>query len=334
MTERVVARCAVPLLIALGVGTSGCKKHSTPETVEPALPAAAASSPKPPEPAPAPFRGEAALQHARALAALGARLPGSPGSERARAYLAGQLAAAGWIVVEQAFDAATPEGNASFTNLVARFPKRAGQLPPTDQPIVLGAHYDTSRAAGGAVPGANDGASGPAVLLEIAAALSHAPALARRVELVWFDGREPARQFGSGDGLYGSRFHAARRLETGPVPELAIILGMVGGLEAAYTLTADTPPPLAEALQKSAAAEGVGGRVVAAARPAWDDHLAFLHAGIPALLLTDTAYPFVRTADDTAERLDGDALARTGRVVMRMLADPPAAVPQPSPVAP
>jgi len=234
------------------------------------------------------------------------------------------------VVVDQAFDAATPNGNASFVNVVARFPSQPGTLPDPHPPLLLGAHYDTSRTANGGGPGANDGASGPAVLIETATALAGNPALASQIELVLFDGREPVRQFSSHDGLYGSRFHAAGRA-TPPVRlNLAILLGMVGAHEGIYSLTADTPAAIAQRVQELASAQD-NNRVAAAARPAWDDHLPFLHAGIPALLLTDSAYPYVRTADDTLDRLDAGALARTGSLVLKLLAEPPRSPAAPPP---
>ncbi len=58
--------------------------------------------------------------------------------------------------------------------------------------------------------GASDGGSSTGALIELARALAQDPGLARRIELVFFDGEEAFVQFTETDGLYGSRHYAER----------------------------------------------------------------------------------------------------------------------------
>ena len=56
--------------------------------------------------------------------------------------------------------------------------------------------------------GANDGGSSTGLLLELARVLGQHPSVARKVELVFFDGEEAYENFSETDGLYGSRYFA------------------------------------------------------------------------------------------------------------------------------
>jgi hypothetical protein len=118
-----------------------------------------------PEARPEDFSSERAWRHVEALAAIGAREPGSEGAKRARDYLRGELGAAGIEVVEQR-SRAEPKDAPPFetVNLFATVPGESRDV------ILLVAPYDTPPGAPGV--GANDGASGAAVVLELARALT------------------------------------------------------------------------------------------------------------------------------------------------------------------
>jgi hypothetical protein len=117
-----------------------------------------------PEPSPEDFSAEGAWRHVEALAGIGARPAGSEGAQRARDYLRGELGALGIEVTEQRArvepKGAPPLGT---VNLFATIP---GDSPDA---ILLIAPYDTPPGAPGV--GANDGASGAALVLELARAL-------------------------------------------------------------------------------------------------------------------------------------------------------------------
>ena len=98
---------------------------------------------------------------------FGPRWPGSEGHTAVRAYIIEQLVALDWQAEEQSF----PYQGITGYNLIGR--ANIGQGPI----IILGAHYDSRKIADetpgstAPVPGAVDGASGVAVLLELARTL-------------------------------------------------------------------------------------------------------------------------------------------------------------------
>ena len=144
------------------------------------------------------------VEGARALARVarqveaGPRIPGTPGHTAVRDWIGAELARLGAQVERQEFVDSTLGRPLPLTNLIGRFaPRRASSA----RRIVLCAHYDTrpwcdqdpdSSRRGDPLPGANDGGSGVAVLLEVAEHLSrHPPPV--QVDLVFFDGEDQGR---------------------------------------------------------------------------------------------------------------------------------------------
>lgn len=118
---------------------------------------------------------------------LKGRENGSPGGERAREAIARSFEAWGLEPVGESFVHPIEAG----ANVIARLP---GSDPARrDEVVVFGAHYDHLGEVGGEVfYGADDNASGVAILLEVARALSSAPeAPPRSILFVAFDAEEP-----------------------------------------------------------------------------------------------------------------------------------------------
>ena len=159
------------------------------------------------------FSGDNAYVHCAAICALGPRYSGSPAYEQQLQYLEKHLHAAGWQTARDAFTA--PNG-VKMCNLRA-FRSSA------PAPLLLSCHIDTKINIAADFESADDGASGVAVLLELARTLGDAP-----VELIFLDGEEAfARHMSETDGLYGSRHDVMRRGAT--LPRWQINLDMVGG---------------------------------------------------------------------------------------------------------
>lgn len=264
-------------------------------------------------------------RHLEALA--GERHPEtSPRALRKAAhYLATQFAKSGWTVGNQLVNA----WGKVYRNVVAikspDWPRLGEDLPP----LLIGAHYDTVTGS----PGADDNASGLAVLLEVAFRLRAQP-LTRPVWLVAFCLEEQDRL---GSQAFASRLTAERRKLAG-----AIILECVG-----YTKhgagTQQTPPgiPMAvpnrgdflaivgneasrslvlqleqdakrqAALLKplSLVVPGLGEAIPHTRR---SDHASFWDAGYPAVVLTDTANfrnPHYHRETDTVETLNLEFLS-------------------------
>jgi len=259
---------------------------------------------------PAGFSGDRAYQHVTAQMAFGPRPPGSDALVRTAAYIRETLQANGWAVSEQAFE----HRGVTLRNLLAQ----RGQGPAT----LLIAHYDTRRRAdrdrnrpNDPVPGANDGASGVAVLLELSRVLQPAN---RTVVLAFVDGEDQG-QLDGWDWIVGSRYLAANL----PLrPEAVVVVDMVGDQEQRFPYEATSTPALREQLWALAKRLGYGAIFVPQVGiPLIDDHTPFLQAGIPAVDIIDFDYPYWHTTGDTADKVSPASLERVGKVLAAWLQD-------------
>jgi hypothetical protein len=242
---------------------------------------------------------------------------------RAADFVAGAWRAQGYRVVPQLYDLdGTPTANLEIT--------RRGRTRP-DEIILVGAHYDSVLGS----PGADDNASGVAALLEMSRLLAETEP-ERTIRLVAFVNEEPPF---FATPLMGSEVYArmARArgddirlmvsLETigyyaeGPgsqwyppplglfYPDRANFLAFVSNLKSrrglcrmveAFRVHSDFP---LEWLAIPSLLPGVG----------WSDQRSFWRQGYPGVMVTDTAfyrYPHYHSPQDTAEKLDYEALAR------------------------
>ena len=196
-----------------------------------------------------------------------------------------------------------------------------GSVPGEKPAIVIGAHYDTLVKPKGFV-GANNGAAGSAVVLEVARALDAAASGGgREVRFVLFDGEEPpgalpdtAAEFYR-QGLRGSRAYVdAHPDET----EAMILLDYVGHKGLKLTREENSTGwlwrRLVEASEKVGASsyfsnETSGGIL--------DDHVPFVRAGIPAIDLIDWRYPGHSLADGLA-KISVESLGAVGDTVIQL----------------
>ena len=216
-----------------------------------------------------------------------------------------------------------------FRNLVASFGPEAGPR------IVVGAHYDAFGLFG-ANPGADDNASGVAGLLEIARLLRGRP-LARRVDLVAFTLEEPP--FFASAGM-GSRVHARALAAAGVRVEAMVCLEMIGYfserqpwpsplLALVYPHRGDFIGVVGQPFDGGLARRVKGWMRVPTMPPSppvpvysfngptvmgtdASDHSSFWLEGMPAVMVTDTAFmrnPYYHSADDRPETLDYQRMA-------------------------
>jgi hypothetical protein len=262
------------------------------------------------------FSGEEALRHTAALVAVGPRPSGSPEIEQARLYIESALGALGWSVVRHEFTDPTPGGPLAFTNLRARFAGRGGEADWRGRvAVLLGSHYDTKRYSSFPFVGANDGGSSTGLLIEAARALASNEALARQVELVFFDGEEALVSYGATDGLHGSRAYA--RLLRGTPPEdrpaAAVIFDMVGEDGFRATIPTNVSRRLAGHLFQAAADLGHRSRFGSHGSPILDDHVPLGHAGLEVVNIIDLDYAPWHTAGDTLDKLSAESLHIVGQ---------------------
>jgi len=276
------------------------------------------------KPAPVEFDGARAFRDLDALVRIGPRPAGSSGAEQARALIRERLRQAGWLVEAQTFRAGPPgEKSVAMVNLLSR-------RTAASAPILLITHYDTKNLADQTFVGANDGASGVAVLLELARATAgDQPPLP--LELAFVDGEEAfGHSIDAEDGLFGSKALAQRMADEGKLPGLraVILVDMVGDKDLNLALDYGSSAALRARFDAAATKLGIPPLIDALqATSVIDDHTPFQERGVREVLaLIDFEYgarampgPLWHTSGDNLDAVSADSLGRFGRVLVEML---------------
>lgn len=269
-----------------------------------------------PESASVKFDGERAYQDILRQTEMGPRTPGSAAHAQARAWMQIELIKAGWQVEEQVFDALGHRGY----NLIASH----GEPSPE---IILGAHYDSRIHAdhdpdihkrNQAVIGANDSASGVAILLELARKIPAGKQAnsSPSIWLVFFD-LEDNGNIPTWDWILGSRaFVNGYTLN----PDAVIILDMIGDADLNIYLERNSNPELRTEIWAQAEKLGYEEYFIAEEKFSMlDDHTPFLEAGIPAVDVIDFDYPYWHTTEDTADKVSAKSLQIVGDTMLAWL---------------
>lgn len=254
------------------------------------------------------FDGQRAYADVQTQVDFGPRIPGSAGHKQIREWMRTELESAGWQVEVQESQAM----GHPIKNIVA---KRT-DTPPQ---IILGAHYDTRMFADNdpdpvhhtdPVPGANDGASGVAVLLELARSL---PEDAVPVWLVFFDAEDNGRIEGW-DWILGSR----EFMQNNPVqPDAVIIVDMIGDADLNIYRERNSDVQLTNEVWEVAENLGYEDFFIDEYRHAMlDDHTPFLEAGLPAIDIIDFDYPYWHTIQDTPDKVSVESLKAVGDTLL------------------
>lgn len=261
------------------------------------------------------FSGESAYQYVQAQMNFGPRPTGTAAHRQTGDYIITQLKHLGWQVEEQLFEYQGVQAR----NLIAKQGGEGGK------PIViLGAHYDTRRQADNdpdpknhtqPVPGANDGASGVAVLLEMARTLN-VDQTGREIWLAFFDAEDNGRLDGW-DWIQGSTYMAGHLTVT---PTAMILVDMIGDADQQLYWDRNSDQALNQQLWQVAATLGYTATFIPQHK--WtmiDDHLPFRQRGIPAVDLIDFDYPYWHTVQDTTDKVGAMSLERIGRTITAWL---------------
>ena len=218
----------------------------------------------------------------------------------------------------------------AMTNVVARFdasnPRR----------LILATHYDSivrayrdAKSPNAPMPGANNSASGVAVLLETARVLSASDKPPVGVDMIFFDGEEGPKSLGAGDPEWralGSPYFAEHLKDYYPSakPEKAVVFDMVCDKDLSLK---PEPSSIASALTEVQKYWSAGTKIAPAAfstkitaYPISDDHTALAAVGIPSFLVIDFEYePFFNTTADTIDKCSAQSLEAVGRTTLQYL---------------
>lgn len=253
---------------------------------------------------------------------FGPRPPGTEAHEKTAAWLSETLSDWTDHVTVQRFTVLTDTGEVDLTNIIASF------RPNERERVLLGAHWDTRAVAerdpdpsnrSTPILGANDGASGVAVLLELARLMSErAPAVG--VDVVLFDGEDGGNGGGFPNWCLGSAYYASSMGSY--CPRYAVVVDMVGDED----LTIPREPNSARACGEVVARVWAAAKKVGSAgfedrmgKAMFDDHVPLIRAGVPTALIIDANYAYWHTTDDIPANCSPSSLGEVGRVLVQLV---------------
>ena len=276
-------------------------------------------------PPPREFDGPSAFRYLEAQVAFGPRVPGTDAHRRAAEWLDSLLRErADTVVVQRWQHVTTARDTLPLVNLIARF------NPGAPQRIIFLAHWDsrpradapTSPDSTRPVPGANDGASGAALLLGVADVLRRTPP-AIGVDLLFVDGEDYGDFTATpNDVLIGSRYFAANQVP-GPAPLYAVLFDLVADRDLQIYQEGNSlvgAPEVVNLVWEAARRVGHGGTFIESPRHTLiDDHLELQKVGIRAIDVVDFDYPAWHTVDDTIDKVSAASLQIVGDVAMALV---------------
>lgn len=294
---------------------------------------AESEAPEAPMAAPA-FDADSAYAFVERIVAFGPRVPNTEAHRLSGDALTAQLRSYGWDVIEQkatltAFDGTPLKARNIFARINPEKPNR----------MLLMAHWD-SRPWADADPdpakqslpvlGANDGASGLGVLLEIARQLSLQKSGAS-VDILFTDAEDWGSHEDEDSWALGTRYFAQNPPVAGYRPSQAILLDMVGSPNATFGyeyFSRQSNPALLEKVWSAALSlghgkyfhTGFGGAIT-------DDHIELIKAGIPSIDIIDyrqgNGYegfdPVWHTSRDDMQNISRETLGAVGQTLMKVL---------------
>lgn len=279
------------------------------------------------------FNADSAYQYVSKQVAFGPRVPNTEAHKKTGDWLVGELKRHGMKVTEQNVNLKAFDG----TILNAR--NIFGQInPEVSDRILLLAHWDSRPWADQdpdpkkrdlPVDGANDGASGVGVLLEIARQLALSDSK-KGIDILFVDAEDWGTEGDDQSWALGAKYFAENPPIAGYSPQVGILLDMVGGKDAQFCreyYSERSAPQVAEAIWTTAESLGYGSMFPNRMGSAiMDDHIQLIRAGIPAIDIIeyhpegDSGFnPRWHTASDNMEGISKETLNAIGRTLMTWL---------------
>ncbi len=273
------------------------------------------------------FNAQNAFQHLEKQCEFGPRVPGTAAHLKCRDYLDTTLRKYADRVTLQPFNVTIESGKSPVTsyNIIANF------YSAKTRRILLCAHWDTRPWAdrdpdpanhNKPVMGASDGASGVAVLLEIARIIKIVPPK-YGVDIVLFDA-EDFGTYGQNDTWALGSKQFARNAVREYHPEFAILLDLIGDADQQLYIEQNSykyARKIVDRIWNIADQMGIPEFIPEVKFDVYDDHLNLLEIGIPAVDIIDFDYKYWHTVEDTPDKCSPQSLGNVGRVVLGVLYD-------------
>ncbi len=266
------------------------------------------------------FNAKRAFAYLKKQCEFGPRVPGTTIHQETGAYLFAELEKYADEVVFQPFEFQHQDRTIPMNNILARFGDGS------DGKMLLAAHWDTRPFAdrdsnpsnrNRPILGANDGASGVAVLLEIARVLKFKPP-PTQVIIVLFDGEDYGRTVAT---MFLGSTYFAKNMD-GWEADFGILLDMVGDRSLALPMEGyswNAARDLTETIWQRAEELGLPAFQRRLGPAIMDDHLPLIQAGLPTINIIDFDYPHWHTVEDTPDKCSPESLEIVGRLVLDII---------------
>ncbi len=273
-----------------------------------------------------PFDGATALTRVKTQLDFGARVPNTPAHVKGGDWIIAQVTPLADTVIVQAFTHVTAKGDTlHLRNIIARF------KPANPQRVLYLTHWDSRPTAEESkdsadrskpTPGANDGASGVALLIGVAEALkTQAPSLG--VDLLFVDGEDYGDFKADTDVLLGSRYFADHLPDANYAPLFGVLFDMIGDSDLQIFQEGNSVQQAPDVVGRVwAQAKALGHDNVFKGEPKWtvtDDHIPLLKKGLHVIDVIDLDFPWHHTTEDTLDKVSAASIAAVGQVAVALV---------------
>ncbi|KAA3663352.1 MAG: glutamine cyclotransferase [Calditrichaeota bacterium] len=275
------------------------------------------------------FNAQRAFAYLEQQVAFGPRVPGTEAHANCLKMFKDSLEACGAQIKLQSFEHFIDKTGekVQLTNVIASF------NPANKNRMLLAAHWDSRPWADSEtdssrhnipVDGANDGASGTAVLLQVAQNL-RAKKAPIGVDIIFFDGEDFGTHGNDATWAVGSQYFAKHK-DVRYNPFMGILLDMVGDqdlhlMKEGYSV--QMAPDIVNIVWSYARRLDLPAFSDNHMGPVTDDHVPLLRVGIPCIDIIDFDYKYWHTIEDTPDKCSPESLDQVGRLLLELIYDPP-----------
>jgi Zn-dependent M28 family amino/carboxypeptidase len=269
------------------------------------------------------FNADSAFWFLEKQVSFGPRVPNSKSHEECKNFLYSEISKYADAVKLQEFTHSYLGKSFKLTNIIASFNLNSGFR------VLLCAHWDSRPYADEEkeaskriqpVPGANDGASGVAVLLEIARILKNNPPPIG-VDIIFFDGEDLGISGDLENFCIGSKYFAKNK-QANYLPQFGILLDMVGDKDLQIFKEENSmkyAPDVVNYVWSIARELGISEFKDQIKHNVYDDHIPLNEVGIRTIDIIDFDYPYWHTVEDTPDKCSPQSLEKVGRVLLNLI---------------